>query len=217
MMCEMSSHMNKRKRSFTANHGFTLVELMMAVVIFTILISMVMVMILTSNTTYHSANARITGQEDLRRAMRTLIHELSETSRYRVAVPTPSTIAFQIPVRDISGGSTNGQTVDDRNNIIFGARLQPTTVPDGYPGYAVQYVLIPNNDISNSHCLVRRVLDNYPSGNQVGSDIVIANAVRDISYSRSGETLSIDITAVKNNKFGRDMLIRTNVGVTMRN
>ncbi len=205
----------KKRSSIKA--GFTLVELMVVVMIFTIIIGMVMVMILTSNTVYHSANARISGQEDLRRALRTVVHEIGESNQFRVDTATANQITFQIPVLDISGGPMNGSTVDDRNNIIFGGRLDPTTVPDGFPDYAIRYVLVPNNDISNSNQLVRRVLTSYPNGLQIGTDIVIANAVRSITYTSSDETLSVDITAVKNNKFGRDMLIQANYGITMRN
>lgn len=199
------------------NSGFTFVEMLVSVAIFGVIVAMVMVLILTSNTAYHSANARITSQEDLRRALRSLVHELSETNAYRTETTVPGEITFQIPILDISGGTYNGQTVDSKNNIIFGARMTPTNVPDGFPDYAIRYLLIPNNDISNSNRLVRRVLDAYPNGSVVGTDIVISNAVRSITYSKSGETLSINITAVKNNKFGRDMLIQTNFGVTMRN
>jgi prepilin-type N-terminal cleavage/methylation domain-containing protein len=197
--------------------GFTLVEMMISVVIFTVIIAIVMVLILTANTSYHTADARISSQEDLRKALRTMVHEISETNQFRITISGGDQITFQIPVLDISGGTFNGQTVDDRNNIIFGARLMNTTVADGYPGYSVRYVLLPNNDFSNSNRLVRRVLDGYPNGTQVGADRTIANMIRSITYTRSGKTLSIDIAAVRNNKFGRDILIETTIGVTMRN
>lgn len=197
--------------------GFTLVEMLISVVIFTIIIAMVMVLILTANTSYHTAHARISSQDDLRKALRTVIHEVSETNQYRVSIVNGDQLTFQIPVLDISGGTFDGQTVDDRNNIIFGARLMNTTVPDGYPGYAVRYVLLPNNDLSNSNRLVRRVLDSYPDGAQVGDDSTIANMIRSIQYTRTGKTLSINVSAVRNNRFGRDISIETNIGVTMRN
>ena len=71
--------------------------------------------------------------------------------------------------------------------------------------------------MSNSNSLIRRVLDSYPAGNQVGNDFIIANWINTINFSRNGKTLSIDVSTVKNNKFGRNMQVNGNFGISMRN
>ncbi|MBU1864063.1 MAG: prepilin-type N-terminal cleavage/methylation domain-containing protein [Candidatus Omnitrophica bacterium] len=199
--------------------GFTLVEMMVTVVIFSVMMAMVMAVISTANTTYFSADARIVGQEDLRKALRVMIHELAESNRFRVSIPAgnASQITFQIPILVVDGGSLNGQTVDDKNNIIFGARSLPTTVPDGTQNYALRYLLQPNNDVSNSNSLIRQVLDSYPAGNQVGNDLIIANYIEAINFSQNGQTLSIAVTTVKHNKFARNIRTSGIFGVTLRN
>ena len=201
------------------NRGFTLVELMVSVLIFTIMSAMVLLVISSATTTYHSAEARIVSQQDMRKALAVLIHELSESNQYRTYIPLgdPTQVIFQIPIRVIDGGPLDGQTVDERNNIIFGARPLPSTNPDGSQGYAIQYILQANNDISNSSSLIRRVLDSYPAGNQVGNDFVVANWINTINFIKNGKTLTINVSAVKNNKFGRNVLINGNFGVTLRN
>jgi len=201
------------------NKGFTLVELMVSVLIFTIMTGMVLVVLTSANTTYHSADARIVTQQDMRKALTVVIHEIAEGNQYRCYIQPadPTQVVFQIPIRVFGGGPLDGQTVDNRNRLIFGARLMPTTNPDGYQDYAIQYLLQPNNDVSNSSSLIRRVLDSYPAGNQVGNDIVIANWIDTINFTRSGKTLSVNVSAIKNNKFGRNMRIDGNFGISMRN
>jgi len=198
----------KRKQA-----GFTLVELMVSTVIFGVMMGMVMLIITSANTSFQSANARIVSQQDLRRALTSLFHELSESNQYRVDIPVgnPSQITFQIPI------AVGGEAVDERNNILFGSRPIPTTDPEGTEDYAVQYVLIPNNDLSNSSTLVRRVLDAYPAGNQVGADRPIATNIDTLSFIQNAKTLSIAIAAVKHNKYGRNIRISGNFGVTLRN
>ncbi len=206
--------LNGQKRA-----GFTLVELMVSVLIFTIMTAMVLVIISSASTTYHSADARIITQQDMRKALAVMIHEIAEGNQYRCYIPAadPTQIIFQIPIRVFDGGPLDGQTVDERNNIIFGARSMPTTNPDGYQDYAIQYLLQPNNDLSNSSSLIRRVLDSYPGGNQVGNDIVISNWINSINFTKAGKTLSVNVSTIKNNKFGRDVQVNGNFGITLRN
>ena len=199
------------------NKGFSLIELLVAFTVFVVMTAMVTLAILSANTTYHSADARIVTQEDLRKALRTMIHEISETNQFRIDTSVAGRIVFQVPIRVISGGPFQGETVDDRNNVIFGARLLPTTNPDGYEAYAIRYLLQPNNDISNSNSLIRQVLDSFPNGNQVGNDLIIANYINTLSFVRSGQTLTINVSTVKQSKFGRNEQVTGNFGITMRN
>ena len=205
------------KKTIINQQGFTVVEMLIAVSIFTIMIGIVMLVILTSNTTYHSANSRILCQEDLRRVLGIMIHELSEANQYRVNTATPTEVIFQIPIKVVDGGALDGRTVDEKNNIIFGARTIPTTIPDGDKGYAIRYYLVSNADISGSSRMMRQVLDAYPNGNPVGNSMTIATNIDSVTYSKNGKTLSINIATIKNNKFGRNIRTQTTFGVILRN
>ncbi len=167
-----------------SRRGFTLIEMMISVAIFAGVMAMVMSVVSTARVTYFDAEARITAQEDLRRALDVLLRELSESSPSRIEIPEPSRIIFQIPIKVVDSSSPLcGETVDTYNNIIFGARMRPTTVPDGIQNYAIEYYLVPNNDVSETNKLVRRVLTSFPNGTPVsGSDIVIANYIDSIEF-----------------------------------
>ena len=215
----MSNEKNSCMKRWRNQKGLTLVELMVSMAVFLVLISMVMVVVAIATTTVHSSAARITSQQDLRKALTVMVHELSEVDKDKIYIPgaDPSQIVFQIPIRVNDGSEYQGEFVDDKGRQIFGARTIPTTNPDGTPDFSVQYILVPNNDVSNSNSLVRRVLDSFPAGNQVGNDFVVANYIDTLNYTTNGKTLSINVATVKHNKHGRNMRITGNFGVTMRN
>lgn len=206
-----------KKRNIANANGFTLIELMISVIIFTVMIAMVMLLITTANTAYHTAEARIVSQQDLRRAVLTMLHELSESNEFRVAFPAANEVVFQIPIRVLDVGPLQGELIDDDRNIIYGARPIPTVNPDGNMDYAIRYFLRTNNDISNSNQLVRQVLDAFPAGNVVGTERIIANAIQNLQFTQNGQTLVVDVSAVKNNKFGRNETIQGIFGITLRN
>lgn len=257
--------------------GFTLVEMMISVAIFGVMTMIVLAVVTTATTTQKTSEARIVSQQDLRRALSSMLRELSETSRYKIDIPLDynKEITFQIPVRPTTG-SLAGQLVDANDKIIWGARPLPSTDPDGEEGYAIQYYIEPNNDISESNLLMRRVLDGFPTGNQVGDAVVVANFIsslefyhQDFPYTAStlkkhvtlchvppgnpgnrhtidiaqsavkahmdhgcylgrcigdeagppagSKTLLVIVSAVKNNKLNRDIVIQGRFGISLRN
>lgn len=163
--------------------GFTLVELLIALAICGIMMMLVVSIVSTARITYFTADARIGSQQDLRKALRVMIRELSESKIENVDIPTPNEIVFQIPIKVVDGGSLDGEMYDNDRKPIFGARLKPSLEPDGVQDYAVMYTLEPNYDVDDSNKLVRRVLDSFPSGNQVGTDIIIANSIQNIEFA----------------------------------
>lgn len=201
-----------------SNSGFTVIELMIAMAIFLIMSSMVLVIVQTATTSYHSADARITSQSHLRQMMRVMFHEISETTKTRINISGTSNnvITFQIPVRVTDVASPNyNQMVDSRNKIIFGARELPVREPEGIEDYAVRYEL--ESGSSGRLKLVRKVLDSFPSGNQVGNDYFIADNIESVRYTLDGDTVSVNVTVAKIDKFNRDNRLSGNFGIVARN
>ncbi len=171
--------------SMTGEGGFTLVEMLVAVAIFFVMMATVMVVLTTTRVAYFNAEARITAQENLRKALGSMFREMSESSPSRIDIPEPAEIVFQIPVIPNSG-TYSGQSVDNKNNILYGSRAIPSTDPAGEENQSIQYILVPNNDQAETNRLVRRVLDGFPNGTQVGADMVIANYIDSIEFCHVG-------------------------------
>lgn len=94
--------------------GFTLVEIMIVVVIFTLLIGTIFTVLATGKTSFQIGNVRIELQQDLRRGMDWITEELRQSGSSTISgVPANGswydTITFRIPV-GVSGGNIVWET-----------------------------------------------------------------------------------------------------------
>lgn len=199
----------QRERGLTAVPGFTLIELMLVMLIFTIVTGAAYALMNSGRTGWHSGTAKIELQDDTRRAMGIMAHELSESASDRVTIGGAGTfITFQVPVDENAQGSwedtdsdgTNDfyleDTLDASGNIEWGAylRQEDRTVSSSSLlfgpriGRSVRFLLIGDE-------LTRRILD---SAGSVIEDFALADNIQNISFTNSSQSLiSISMNAQK--------------------
>lgn len=130
--------------------GFTLVELMVVVAIFTIVIGAAYVILNSGRTSWQVGDTKIELQEDLRAAIDEMIFEIFEADPAGVIIAGGGTsITLQTPVDENASGSwqdttldgTNDfyleHTLDGSNNIVWGAylRREDRSVASGVLGF----------------------------------------------------------------------------------
>ncbi len=89
-------------------NGFTLVELMLVVFIFSIILGVVFVVLSMSSRSWQSGNVQVEVQQETRKGMYSMLKELRQSSLARITV-TADMVTFRIP-----------QNVDNSGNITWG-------------------------------------------------------------------------------------------------
>lgn len=186
--------------------GFTFIELMVTLFIFSILSLSLWTVLSTGRHTWHRGRTQIELQQEIRRAMDWMTKELRPSGSGRALISSlGTTITFQVPV----DWDNDGDIIDEAGGIEWGA--------DGNANWAIQYLI-------SGRLLLRRTLDAYPNGAQTGADRVLANSIRSDSpppnalmFSGNLPEIEIEISAQKSALPGQLLQATLQSQVTLRN
>jgi len=194
------------------NRGFTLVELMVTMLIFSIIIATMFGVLSVGRQSWYTGSTQVDLQQETRKAMGRMVKELRKTGSDHVTIDNGGArITFQVPV----DWDSDGDVVDNNGDVEWGAEANL----DG----SLQYYLN-----SSNRGLLRRVLDGYPNGNQVGVDTTLANNIHSDSPPPNAlmfigspalnpAVINIEVTAQKDTARGRSMQSTLYSQVTLRN
>lgn len=199
-------NLNKRRRNDEeVGAGFTIIELMVVVAIFSIVIGASYALLNAGKTGSSTGYAKIELQEDSRRAMEVIVAELSQSIFTRVDIGAGGdSITFQAPVEVDSSGvgvdtdSDNQNdfylenTLDASGNVRWGAYLareDHSIASAEREGRWVRFLLVEDE-------LTRRVMNS--SRTVVVEDFLLTDNVQSIDFSRiSNDVIRISIEARK--------------------
>lgn len=188
--------------------AFTLVELMVVILIFSIIAAAVFGVLSMGRKAWHNGTTQVELQQETRRAMDRMVKELRQSSATRIATSfSGDSIVFQVPVDWDNDGD-----VDVGGNIEWGA--------EDNLGWAIQYLL---GGLNNQQ-LLRRVLEAFPVGNPVQQDTTLANNIDSnnpppnaLKFITSPRMVDIEITAQKETALGRRIESNLHSQVNLRN
>ena len=188
--------------------GFTLIELMVVVAIFTIVIGAAYVILDSSKVTWHVGETKIELQEDLRLAIDDMVFEIFEADPAGVVIAGGgSSITLQTPVDENASGSWEDTTLDGTadfylehtldvsNDIVWGAYLRREdrsvdSVSLGFgnrEGRQLSFLLSGND-------LVRRVT----SAGAVLEDFIMADDINALNFNMDiNGNISVTVNAQK--------------------
>ena len=171
-------------------YGFTLVELMVVIFIFSIIMAATFGVLSMGRQSWHTGSTQVELQQETRRAMDSMVKELRESSPSKINITGGGTIiTFQVPIND---------------NPDWGA--------EGSLGWSIEYSLS-----IGSGQILRKILDNT-GVEQASLKRILANNINTLSFtSVSSSEISIGITAQKDAIPGRTMQSTLNSQVTLRN
>lgn len=94
------------------NRGFTLLEMMVVIAIFSIIMAAVFLVLATGRNTWLSGTAYIQVQQEVRKSKEWIVKELSQGRHSTVAITAGgSTVDFQIPLNVNEGGGITWQQI----------------------------------------------------------------------------------------------------------
>ena len=173
--------------------AFSLIELMIVTLIFTIIIGAAYSMMTTGTTNWHSGSVKIELQEDGRQVVTMMANELSESAFDKITIGAGGTsITFQVPVDETAGADrwedTDADGIDDfflensmvAGNVQWGAYMhrEDRTVSSAVLGFGnrvgrdIRFIGVGDE-------IHRRTLN--PAG-VVREDIIIADNIQDLRF-----------------------------------
>ena len=188
--------------------GFTLIEIMVVMTIFTIVIGAAYVILNSSRVAWHVGDAKIELQEDLRLAIDDMVFEIFEADPAGVVIAGGgSSITLQTPVDENASGSWEDTTLDGTvdfylehtldasNDIVWGAylRREDRSVASGVLSFGNREgrqlsFLLSGND------LVRRVT----SAGAVLEDFIMADDINTLNFNLDANgNISVTVNAQK--------------------
>jgi len=193
-------------------YGFTLIELMVVALISLIILAVIFGVLSAGRQSWRTGSTQVELQQETRKAMDWMVKELRESGPAQANITGGgSIITFQVPV----DWEPDGDVVDNNGNIEWGA--------EDNLGRSIQYLL----GGLNNRQLLRKVLNGFPVGAQVGVDRILANNIRSDSPPPNAlnfgdprgdlTVISIELTAQKDAISGRTMQSILNSQVTLRN
>lgn len=102
-----STNRISKKKRFLFGTGFTLIELMIVILIFSIILGAIFAVMTMGNKAWQSGNVQIEIQQETRKGMDSMLKELRQSNLGRITV-TANTVTFQIP-----------QSVNNSGNITW--------------------------------------------------------------------------------------------------
>lgn len=149
--------------------GYTLIEMLIVLAIVTLLFSAVFGVLTASNTSFNTASARQTIENQARQGLDNMLRELYETNGGRVVLSgANSVITFKLPVG-----------FDGAGNLLWGAQ--------GVQDYKIRYLV-------DSKQLIRKVLD---SSDNLISQKVLAADIESLLFSLNTSILTVTLNAKK--------------------
>jgi hypothetical protein len=191
-----------------SEESFTLIEVMVVVVIFTLVIGASFAILNSGRIGLDAGNTRIELQQGIRKAVESIVEEVSQASQSSIIIAgAGSSISFQIPVDDLGSGSwediswpaegiTGSFYVQDTlsaasNNTRWGAYLwrEDPSQAGSREQRRAMYILI-NGDIR------RRVMN--PAGIVI-EDMVIVDNIQMLNFSflPNGRAINMTISGQK--------------------
>lgn len=169
--------------------GFTLIETLVVVAIFSMLFSAIFTMLSVSNNSFNTGSTQQDVENQARQGLNNMIRELYETNAGNVSITGGGNdiITFQLLFDDGSG------------NLIWGA--------DGIQDFKIRYAI-------NANQLLRQILD---ASNNLVSQRVLAVDAFSLQFSLSGSMLNISLTSQKSAVGGRVLSHTLSSKVTFRN
>lgn len=163
-----------------ANHGFTLVEVMLVVVIFSIMFTVTFDVLLTGRRSFDVASIRYDIQTNAALGLNNMARELKNSASLYVDVDAGGDwVKFLVPI----GYSQNG-------DIIWGA--------DGQANHRIRYEVSGNQ-------LVRDRFDTFDSIVN-GTTRILANYVDDVDFNSQSNGLIVNITTSEEHKVTKESL-----------
>ena len=137
--------MAKRKPS----SGFTLVEALVVVGLFSLILGSIMGVFLTGHMAWRIGGANIDIQQQTRYGMDAMVRELNLSQQFRVRIINANTLALQVPLNTANPGGDGRSriNIDGSGNLVWGA--------EGTQGYWIEYIVVGNE-------LRRKVFNNRP-------------------------------------------------------
>lgn len=189
--------------------GFTLVELMVVGLIFTLISLAIFGVLSVGRQSWCTGSTQVQLQQETRKAMDWMVKGLRESgSTHANITESGSIITFQVPVDQ----DNDGDVLDSSSDVEWGA--------EGNLGWSIEYSL------SNEQIL-RKVFNNADPrveqtskvlANNIRSDNPPPNALMFIGSPGVNPTgISIEVTAEKDAVPGRTMQSTLNSQVTLRN
>lgn len=160
--------------------GFTLLEMLLVVVIFSLMFAVAFDVLFSGRRSFDVASIRYDLQTNAALGLNNMARELKGSASLYVENSDDS-IRFKVPIAQDS----------QSGDIIWGAE------PDEPDGYQISYMV-------NGTQLERNILD--LSGNPVGAPRILANYVDNVSFISQANGLSMNITASKQNKVTKEWL-----------
>ena len=185
--------MKNCKARLNSRSGFTLIELMMAAAIFTIISSVLFVVLRTARNTWQTGDGQIRGQSSIRQGLGRMVKELRQTTASEVS----GVLADGGPYTSITFSIPNG--VDGAGAIVW---VGP-----------IQYSL--DTSDANTDGLTNQLIRTFGGNVQV-----LANNINTLTFSRQASTpdlLFIGLNVQVQTLLGRTLSSSSETRVMFRN
>ena len=176
--------------------GFTLVELLMVVGLFSLILGSTMGVFLTGQMAWNTGQASIEIQQQARYGINAMVRELNLSQHNKVKGINAGTLALQVPLNAATEGGDGRSRIDidASGNLVWGA--------DGNQGYWIEYI------VENGQ-LKRKVFNqrpDYASAQEI-SDRTLARYIQGVSFVADQisanpdwpQGLEITVTAARGN------------------
>ena len=186
--------------------GFTLIELMVVILIFSIIVAAIFGVLTMGRQSWQTGTTQVQLQQETRKAMDWMVKEIRPAKLISIS---GSSIKFKVPIdEDIIDTTVDNDVLDVNGDIEWGANDGINDRLD----WTIEYSL----SISNGQTL-RKVFDNA-SIEQINLRKVLANKIIMLSFnSVSASEISVGITAQKDAIPGRTMQSNLQSQITLRN
>jgi prepilin-type N-terminal cleavage/methylation domain-containing protein len=196
--------------------GFTLVETLVSVLIFSLMSVGLFVVLTTGQSTWHTIDVSVQLQQALRQSLQRVSRELHESG-------FDSTGACEVTIQDAAGPGNSdilrfkvpvdydadGDVLDGGANIEWGAPLQWLSKTAGtlFLNYTIEYSL-------NNGQFLRKV---YNATNALVRTDIFADHITDFQVSRNNNIVTLTVSSSRNTVYGRVLNASVTTDVLLRN
>lgn len=218
----MKKYIFRKSVNIGGRDGFSLVEAMVAVAIFTVMIVLVYGILNSGQATWLTTDVQIQLQQNLRQTLEKVSKELRETSSSRIVqglggqgVNGSDILRFSMPVICQQGTSV----IDSSGNVAYwGAPLTwgctTSGCMDANDSCTVLEYKYVEYQINSSNQLLRRVLDTNAA---LVQENIFADNITDFQITQNSNTVTMNVTAYLKTDLNRPMTATNRLDVTLRN